>query len=152
MIPTFAQTLNLTWLLPLMSTTTQNWNANNIDTGVTPNRMKKILALLMQAHVPTFYHKELHFLGKEHAKHPSLPQDTTHYNLLCGLTYTFNSLASSNEPDIFNINADQKFALNKFIHYTETTWKEHIKWYKCRLDQARHKGRKQHMKKLSWAN
>ncbi len=48
------------------------------------------------------------------------------------MTQTYHGLTSSDEPDVFDINQQQKHILNQLIYFASINWKAHKDWYhKC---------------------
>ncbi len=87
-------------------------------------------AELVDQHVSLVYWLELKFLDDENNKQPLTKADNTHCEFLCDIIDTYHHLASSNEPDIFNINQDQKHIFSQLFHFSSKDWVEHKKWFK----------------------
>ncbi len=77
---------------------------------------------LMYFYVTAYYHKEIALIDEEHKNHNLHFQDSDRCHFLTGMCQTYRSLTSTDEPDIFDINCDQKLELNQFIHFALTTW------------------------------
>ncbi len=61
--------------------------------------------------------------------------DNKHCDVLCSIIQTYCHLASSNEPNIFNINQDQKHIFTQQNHFASKNWEEHKHQYQehCHL-------------------
>ncbi len=75
-------------------------------------------------HVACFYCLESDFLAKESNLKHSQPTDCKCYEFLQGMSKTYQDLSSLIEPNIVNVNKDQKHSLHKFIYFTSETWNE----------------------------
>ncbi len=82
----------------------------------------------MYFYVVSFYCKEIALLDDDH--HPSVLhcQDTDRRCFLTGMCQLYHSLTTRNEPDIFDINHDQKIELNQYIHFAQTNWEARQAW------------------------
>ncbi len=91
---------------------------------------------LMYFYVISFYCKEIALLDDDH--HPSVlhQQDIDRRAFLTGMCQLYHSLTSRNEPDIFDINRDQKLELNQYIHFAQTNWDARQAWYRDRRRSA----------------
>ncbi len=47
----------------------------------------------------------------------------------------YHNFSSSNEPNIFDINKDQKHFQNGFIHFAQCKWEAQKNWYAQRVNQ-----------------
>ncbi len=66
----------------------------------------------MYFYVAAYYCKEIVLIDEEHNNHNLHLQDANHFRFLTGICQTYSSLTSADEPDIFDINCDQKLELN----------------------------------------
>ncbi len=86
----------------------------------------------MHFYVAAYYCKEIVLIDEEHQNFGLYLQDAAHCRFLKGMCETYSSLTHADEPDIFNINCDQKLKLNQFVNFAVTNWEAHQTWYhKC---------------------
>lgn len=78
--------------------------------------------------VATSYRQEISFLN-QHNHYTYHAQDKDWCHFLKEMCCLYCSLTSQNDPDIFNINRDQKIELNKFIHFARKNWEVCQDWY-----------------------
>ncbi len=83
----------------------------------------------MYFYVAADYCKEIALIDEEHKNHNLHLQVTNRRRFLTGMCQTYRSLTSPDEPDIFDINCDQKLKLNQFIHFALTSWGACQTWY-----------------------
>ncbi len=84
---------------------------------------------LMYFYVTAYYCKEIALIDEEHNNNNLHQQDADCCCFLKGMCQTYGSLTCADEPDVFDINCDQKLKLNQFIHFTLTTWEACQSWY-----------------------
>ncbi len=72
---------------------------------------------LVHLHVVTYYCQEITLIDNKQLNHNLHEQDTTCHQFLLGMSQTYSHLTNSDEPDIFDINQDQKHVLNQLIHF-----------------------------------
>ncbi len=68
-------------------------------------------------------------MDKEHQQHNLHQQDADFRCFLAGMCQTYCSLTSADDPDIFDINYDQKHILNQLIHFALKNWEARQTWY-----------------------
>ncbi len=90
----------------------------------------------MYFYIAAYYCKEIALIDEEHKNNDLHLQDADQCCFLTGMCQTYCSLTSPDEPDIFDINCDQKIELNQFIHFTLTNWEARQTWYceRCRSE------------------
>ncbi len=106
----------------------------------------------MYFYVSAYYCKEIALIDDKHKHHGLHPQDDDHYHFLKGMRQTYCSLTSADEPDIFDINRDQKFELNQVIHFAFTNWEAPQSWYHGRCHSAIKKDSLFRLVPPSWQN
>ncbi len=83
---------------------------------------------LIDCHVATYCHK-ITFLDKEQKKQKPHKKDLKCQKFLISMSPTFCNLTSLDEPDIFDVNKDQKHFFNQLILTALKNWEARLIWY-----------------------
>ncbi len=77
---------------------------------------------LIDCHVATYYCQEITFLDNKQKKQKFCTKNIKCCEFIIGMSQTYRNLTSLDEPDIFDINKDQKHTLNQLIHTALINW------------------------------
>ncbi len=90
----------------------------------------------MHLNVATYYCQEIVLIENKQINHNLHKQDTNHRQFLLDISQMYRDLTNLDEPDIFDINQEQKHILHKLIHFALKNWEARQTWYHERQSSA----------------